>query len=130
MALARLNPALPAEALGDAFRQLTWPEGADLLQGKRTLQRAMADGATVECCDADQMSRGAQADAIDFDAVDRNDWRAVNEFTVAEGHHTRRPDVVLDESRTLAAVRDALLPGLVSGELRVKDAERVAARAR
>lgn len=30
-ALARLNPALPAEALEDAFRKLTRPEGADLL---------------------------------------------------------------------------------------------------
>ena len=28
------------------------------------------------------------------------------------------------ESRTLAALRDALLPGLISGQLRVKDAER------
>ena len=30
------------------------------------------------------------------------------------------------ESRTLAALRDALLPKLISGELRVKDAERLA----
>lgn len=30
-------------------------------------------------------------------------------------------------SRTLAALRDALLPKLVSGELRVTDAERIAA---
>ena len=29
-----------------------------------------------------------------------------------------------NESRTLAALRDALLPKLISGELRVKDAER------
>jgi len=28
------------------------------------------------------------------------------------------------ESRTLAAVRDALLPRLIRGEIRVKDAER------
>ena len=28
------------------------------------------------------------------------------------------------QSRTLAALRDALLPKLISGELRVKDAER------
>jgi type I restriction enzyme S subunit len=33
------------------------------------------------------------------------------------------------EARTLAALRDALLPKLISGELRVKGAERVAARA-
>ena len=35
----------------------------------------------------------------------------------------------VEESRTLAALRDALLPKLISGELRVKDAERLVARA-
>lgn len=30
-----------------------------------------------------------------------------------------------EESRTLAAIRDALLPRLISGELRVPDAERM-----
>jgi type I restriction enzyme S subunit len=41
-------------------------------------------------------------------------------------------DVVLllkCESRTLAALRDALLPKLISGELRVPDAERIVGRA-
>ena len=38
---------------------------------------------------------GAQARLIDFDKPDNNDWLAVNQFTVAEGQHTRRPDVVL-----------------------------------
>ncbi len=32
------------------------------------------------------------------------------------------------ESRTLAAIRDALLPKLISGELRVPDAERIVGR--
>ena len=32
-----------------------------------------------------------------------------------------------EKSRTLAAFRDTLLPKLISGELRVKDAERIAA---
>jgi hypothetical protein len=34
-ALERLNPRLPAEALDDAFRKLTRPEGAELLQRNR-----------------------------------------------------------------------------------------------
>lgn len=38
---------------------------------------------------------GAQAKVINFDQPDNNDWLAVNQFTVAEGQHTRRPDVVL-----------------------------------
>jgi type I restriction enzyme R subunit len=32
---------------------------------------------------------------IDFAVPDNNDWLAVNQFTVSEGQHTRRPDVVL-----------------------------------
>ncbi|MCL5022044.1 MAG: restriction endonuclease subunit S [Nitrospirae bacterium] len=41
----------------------------------------------------------------------------------AEGFH-HRVVINLKESRTLAAIRDALLPKLLSGEIRVKDAER------
>jgi len=36
----------------------------------------------------------------------------------------RRREEMISESRTLAALRDALLPKLISGELRVKDAEK------
>jgi len=33
------------------------------------------------------------------------------------------------ESRTLAAIRDTLLPKLISGELRIRDAERIVGKA-
>lgn len=32
---------------------------------------------------------------IDFEDPDNDDWLAGNQFTVAEGQHTRRPDIVL-----------------------------------
>ncbi len=32
---------------------------------------------------------------LDFDVPDNNDWLAVNQFTVSDGQHTRRPDVVV-----------------------------------
>ena len=32
---------------------------------------------------------------IDFDTPDANDWLAVNQFTVVENKHERRPDIVL-----------------------------------
>jgi type I restriction enzyme S subunit len=41
----------------------------------------------------------------------------------------KRQALATEESRTLAALRDTLLPKLISGELRVKDAEKIAARA-
>jgi type I restriction enzyme, R subunit len=94
-ALARLNPALPAAALEDAFRKLTRPEGADLIQRNRALHRLLVDGVTVEYRDAGGAIRGAQARVIDFDDPARNDWLAVNQFSVVENKHARRPDVVL-----------------------------------
>ncbi len=94
-ALARLNPALSTEALEDAFRKLTRSEGADLAQRNRTLHRLLVDGVTVEYRDADGAIRGAQARVIDFDDARANDWLAVNQFTVVENKHMRRPDIVL-----------------------------------
>ncbi|MGH8521449.1 MAG: type I restriction endonuclease subunit R [Gammaproteobacteria bacterium] len=83
-ALARLNAGRPAEALEDAFRKLTRPEGAELVARNRTLHRLLVDGVTVEYRTADGAIRGAQARAIDFDDPTDNDWLAVSQFTVAE----------------------------------------------
>lgn len=94
-ALARLNPRLPAEVLEDAFRRLTRPDGAELLQRNRHVHRLLVDGVTVEYREGDGAIRGAQARVIDFDEPANNDWLAVNQFTVSEGQHTRRPDVIL-----------------------------------
>ncbi len=94
-ALARLNQSLPAEALDDAIRKLTRPEGADLIVRNRALHRLLVDGVTVEYRDAGGTIRGAQAQVIDFDHPANNDWLAVNQFSVIENKHSRRPDVVL-----------------------------------
>jgi type I restriction enzyme R subunit len=94
-ALARLNPALPADSLEDAFRKLMRPEGADLVPRNRVLHRLLVDGVTVEYRDADGAIRGAQVSVIDFDDVANNDWLAVNQFSVVENKHSRRPDIVL-----------------------------------
>ena len=32
---------------------------------------------------------------VDFAEVKRNDWLAVNQFTVVENQHNRRPDVII-----------------------------------
>lgn len=94
-ALAKLNPTLPAEAQDDAFRKLTRPEGADLIVRNRELHRLLVDGVTVEYRAADGSIRGAQAQVIDFDDPAGNDWLAVNQFSVVEHKHSRRPDVLL-----------------------------------
>ena len=94
-ALTRLNPSLPADVLDDAFRKLTLPEGATLEARNRNFHRMLVDGVTVEYRANDGSIRGMQAQVINFDEVGANDWLAVNQFTVSENRHTRRPDIVL-----------------------------------
>jgi len=94
-ALTRFNPQLPAEAIKDAFRKLMRVEGAALEVRNRALHRLFVDGVTVEYRAPDGGIRGAQAHVIDFDAHENNDWLAVNQFSVSENRHNRRPDVVL-----------------------------------
>ena len=40
-------------------------------------------------------SAGRRCGVVDFDEPTANDWLAVNQFSVTENKHTRRPDVVL-----------------------------------
>jgi type I restriction enzyme, R subunit len=94
-ALMQLNPTLPVEAVEDAFRKLTRPEGPTLETSNLAFHRMLVDGITVEFRREDGSIAGAQARVLDFDDPDNNDWLAVNQFTVTENHHVRRPDVVL-----------------------------------
>jgi type I restriction enzyme S subunit len=50
--------------------------------------------------------------------------RLLEQFGRLSGGLSRRVDCGNKETRTLAALRDALLPKLISGDLRVEDAER------
>ncbi len=93
--LIHLNPDLPTEALEDAYRKLTRSDAPSLVERNRTVHRMLVNGVTVEYRRPDGSIAGAQARVLDFDQPDNNDWLAVNQFTVAEGQHLRRPDVVL-----------------------------------
>ena len=94
-ALTRLNSELPPDALEDAFRKLTLPQGAPLEARNREFHRMLVDGVTVEHRDSDGRIRGAKARVIDFGNSSANHFLAVNQFTVVEDRNRRRPDIVL-----------------------------------
>ena len=94
-ALASLNPGLPVDALDDAFRKLTRPEGSTVQARNRVFHRMLGNGVEIEYRDAGGRIRGDQVRVIDFEIPANNDWLAVNQFSVTENRNTRRPDVVL-----------------------------------
>ena len=94
-ALAAQNTDVPVEALNDAFRRLTRPEGSTLEVCNRAFHRMLVNGVEIEYRDAEGRVVGGQVQVIDFEKPANNDWLAVNQFSVTENRNTRRPDVVL-----------------------------------
>ena len=109
--LKRLNPHLPAETLEEVLRKVQQTETPSLIEENRRLHRYLIEGVPVEVVREDGSIGGDVARLIDFDDVDANDWLAVNQYTVVEHTHNRRPDVVLFVNGLPLAVIELKNPG-------------------
>lgn len=94
-ALVSLNPDIPVEALEDAFRKITSPDSPNLIVNNRRFHKMLTDGVDVEFRTKDGRIVGDKVWLADFANPERNDWLAVNQFTVVEGQQNRRPDLVV-----------------------------------
>jgi type I restriction enzyme R subunit len=94
-AIRRLNPAIPDEAREEALRKVLRMGAPSLTQTNRAFHRMLRDGVPVEYPRPDGSIAGNHARLVDFDDARANDWLAVNQFTVTEGQHNRRPDIVV-----------------------------------
>jgi len=94
-AIHRLNPAIPEEAREEALRKVLRHETTSLIGNNRSFHHHLRDGVPVEYRRADGSIAGDRVRLVDFADVKANDWLAVNQFTVIEGQHNRRPDVIL-----------------------------------
>jgi type I restriction enzyme R subunit len=94
-AIRRLNPAMPEEAREDAVRKVLLVVTPSLTQTNRAFHKMLRDGVPVEYSRSDGSIAGDHARLVNFEDVHANDWLAVNQFTVIEGQHNRRPDIVV-----------------------------------
>jgi len=94
-AIRRLNPAIPEEAREEALRKVLRVGTPSLTQTNRAFHRMLRDGVPVEYPRPDGSIAGDHVRLVDFGEVRANDWLAVNQFTVIEGQHNRRPDIVV-----------------------------------
>src|SRR5579859_4313111 len=93
--IARLNSDLPAAALEDAYRKLIRIDAPVLVNRNQNFHRMLVEGVAVEYPRKDGSIAGAQVRLFDFGNPENNDWLVVNQFTVCEGQHTRRPDIIV-----------------------------------
>jgi len=109
-AIDSLNPTLPAEAKEEALRKFLHVDSPSLILRNRAFHKMLTDGIPIEYRrepsprpslngrGSDDVEGGIAYDSvklIDFENLDANDWLVVNQFTVVEGQHNRRPDIVV-----------------------------------
>lgn len=94
-AATRLNPNLPPDSVTEALRKLEQTETPSLVEENRRLHGYLVDGIPIEVTRPDGSIGGDVVRLVDHADPAANDWQAVNQFTVIEHGHNRRPDIVL-----------------------------------
>jgi type I restriction enzyme R subunit len=93
-AIAALNPDVPLSAREDAIKQVVDLGTPVLLAANRQFHRLLVSGVPVQY-QLDGETRGDFVHLVDWREPARNEWLAVNQFSITGPQHTRRPDIVL-----------------------------------
>ncbi|MFN9278820.1 MAG: type I restriction endonuclease subunit R [Betaproteobacteria bacterium] len=93
-AVAALNPNVPQAAREDAVKQVVDLGTPVLLAANRQFHRLLVAGVPVQY-PLDGETRGDFVRLVDWADPARNEWLAVNQFSITGPHHTRRPDIIL-----------------------------------
>jgi type I restriction enzyme R subunit len=93
-AIAQINPQVPAPAREDALRQVMGLSSPELMVANKEFHKMLTQGVNVSY-QKDGTERGDLVWLVDFDNLENNDFRVVNQFTVAENNQHKRPDVII-----------------------------------
>lgn len=93
-AIQRLNPSVPTSACEDALQQVMDLGTPALLSANRAFHKLLVGGVPVEY-QKDGQTVGDFVRLVDWSNASRNEFWAVNQFTIKGPHHTRRPDIIL-----------------------------------
>ncbi len=94
-AIATLNPNIPSYAQDDAYRKVIRSTSPNLYEDNRLFHKLLVEGVEIEYKRADGSIAGDVVRLADFEQLHHNDWLAVNQFTIIENKHNRRPDIII-----------------------------------
>jgi type I restriction enzyme R subunit len=94
-ALIRINSGLPQTAIDEALRKFESNDAVLLVDRNHRSHDALVNGIDVEYQKHDGTIGYEKVWLVDFERPERNDFLAVNQFTIVEGRHQRRPDIVV-----------------------------------
>ncbi|MBL9076027.1 MAG: type I restriction endonuclease subunit R [Planctomycetes bacterium] len=94
-AMRRLNPAAPEQAIAEALRRLTTLSSPNLIDTNHAFHHLLVNGVEVEFVRPDGTTGYEPIRIVDFDQPKQNDFLVVNQMTVEESRHKRRPDILV-----------------------------------
>lgn len=93
-AVKRLNPTLTEDVRDEAIKTVLRIASPDTLANNEAFHRLLTEGVPVSIYQ-DGMERGERVWLVDFEDPWNNEFTVVNQFTIIENGHNRRPDVLL-----------------------------------
>ena len=94
-AIDRLNPDIPAEAREEAFKKVLRAESPDLITNNHSFHRMLVNGVDIEYRRVDGSIAWGKVWLFDFENPEKNEFSAINQFTVIENNNNRRPDIIV-----------------------------------
>ena len=92
-AVYRINHTLPQEVCDEAINQVLRIASPDLLSNNETFHRMLTEGVSVSV-HKEGAERGELVWLVDFDNPLNNDFTVVNQYTIVENSHNKRPDIL------------------------------------
>ena len=93
-AVYRINHTLPQEVCDEAINQVLRIASPDLLSNNETFHRMLTEGISVSV-HKEGAERGELVWLVDFDNPLNNDFTVINQYTIVENNHNKRPDILL-----------------------------------
>ena len=93
-AVKRLNPTLTDDVRDEAIKIVLRIASPDILANNEAFHRLLTEGVPVSTYQ-DGMERGERVWLVDFEDPWNNEFTVINQFTIIENGHNRRPDVLL-----------------------------------
>ena len=93
--LQLFNPETPIEAIDEAIKKIRKNESPEMISNNHDFHNLLVNGIDVQYRKKNGSIKHDKVFLFDFDHIENNEFLAVNQFTIIEEKHERRPDIIL-----------------------------------
>ena len=93
-AIRKINPYLKDDVIEEVIKKVTRTSSHKTIFNNEKFHEFLVNGVEIDARDKGRI-KGIIVKLFDFDNPKKNDFMAINQFTIVEEKHNRRPDIIL-----------------------------------